>query len=538
MSDQQKECASTSWYSEPSSPARSEDGYESDDCASMASQTFAVPEDRKIGVGGAMFLIFNKVIGTGIFSTPSSVFAATGSVGVSLLLWLLGGIVAFCGLSVFLEFGLAIPRSGGTKNYVERVYRRPRYLASCFVAAHVVLLSFSSANALSFGRYVLRAAWGHETDGWEARSVAVAVVTFAVVLHSILPKWGVRLFSALAIFKVVALLFIVFSGFAALAGHRRVPDPRNFDNVFQSEGDTGAYAVAKALLSVIYSYSGWESSTYVMGELKRPGRTLAAAAPIAMGSVTVLYLLANVAYFAAIPKPQLAASEVLVADAFFRNVFGDSAAARALPMFVALSNLGNILASSFTNSRMIQELGKEGLLPCNRFWASNRPFDTPSAALFLHWIVTVIVLVAPPPGSAYTLLVNTSSYATAWINASVVAGLLWLQHRKSENWSSPWHTWVPVSLVFLSANLLLMFAPFVPPPGERKAGEYPYFVFPTVGLGTFGLASLYWVVWRKVIPYFRGHRLVSERTYDENGVEVVHYRKLAVAHQSSDGPGM
>jgi amino acid transporter len=47
----------------------------------------------------------------------------TGSVGISLMLWVIGGLLTLCGISVFLEFGLAIPRSGGEKNYLERVYR-------------------------------------------------------------------------------------------------------------------------------------------------------------------------------------------------------------------------------------------------------------------------------------------------------------------------------------------------------------------------------------------------------------------------------
>ncbi|PFH62537.1 hypothetical protein XA68_13119 [Ophiocordyceps unilateralis] len=398
------------WHQEEvSSPVEADDAHVSDALLGVDSQTYALPEDRKIGIGGTMFLIFNKVIGTGIFSTPSAVFAATGSVGISLMLWVVGAIVALCGMSVFLEFGLAIPLSGGTKNYVERVYRRPRYLASCLVAAHAVLLGFSSANALSFGRYVLRATSGNGNDGWQARCIAIAVVTLAIVMHSVFPKWGVKLLNILGISKVFVLVFIVCAGFAALAGHRRVPDPRNFDDAFTSINGGGAYEYSKALLMVIYSYSGWEGATYVMGELKRPGKTLAVAAPFAIGSVAVLYVLANVAYFAAIPREQLAQSEVLVADFFFRCMFGNTAAAHVLPLLVALSNMGNILAASFATSRITQEMAKEGLLPFSRFWASNRPFNAPAASLLLHWVITVIVLVAPPPGPAYTLIINISS---------------------------------------------------------------------------------------------------------------------------------
>ena len=62
----------------------------------------------------------------------------------------------------------------------------------------------------------------------------------------------------------------------------------------------------------------------------------------------------QVAYFAVIPKTDLAKSEVIVAGLFFRNVFGNSAGARTLPAFVALSNLGNVLAVSFAHARVNQ----------------------------------------------------------------------------------------------------------------------------------------------------------------------------------------
>lgn len=297
-----------------------------------------------------------------------------------------GGVLTFCGLSVWLEFGLAIPQSGGEKNYLERIYKHPKYLATCVLASQMILLGFSSGNSLAFGRYILYAAGNELKDSYRARGIGVACVTFAVILHSVAPKWGIRLFNVLGVFKVVVLLFIVFSGFAALAGHRLVEDPRNFDNAFRIEsgegyGGGGAYAYSNALLNIVYSYKGWENANYVLGEIKDPRRTLTIAAPLAVGGVTILYVLANVAYFAAIPKSDLATSEVIVAGLFFKNVFGDSAGARSLPVFVALSNMGNVLAVSFAHARLNQELGKEGLLPLSRVWGSNKPFNSPAAAV-------------------------------------------------------------------------------------------------------------------------------------------------------------
>jgi amino acid transporter len=254
------------------------------------------------------------------------------------------------------------------------------------LASQMILLGFSSGNSLAFGRYVLYAAGSELKDSYRARGIGVACATFAVLLHAVAPKWGIRLFNVLGIFKVAVLVFIVFSGFAALAGRRLVPDPRNFDNAFAIEsgegyGGGGAYAYSNALLNIVYSYKGWENANYVLGEIRDPRRTLTIAAPLAVGGVTILYVLANVAYFAAIPKSDLATSEVIVAGLFFKNVFGDSAGARSLPAFVALSNLGNVLAVSFAHARLNQELGKEGLLPLSRLWGSNKPFNSPAAAV-------------------------------------------------------------------------------------------------------------------------------------------------------------
>jgi amino acid transporter len=280
-------------------------------------------------------------------------------------------------MSTWLEFGLAIPRSGGEKNYFERVYQKPKYLMTCVLMAHMIVLGFSAGNNLAFGQYMLYVAGYPETDGWAARAIGVGSLTFAVLVHSLVPKCSLPLINTIGVTKVLILAFIVFSGFAALAGHRRIEDPGNFTNTFAvMPGSGGAYGIATAMLKILFSYQGWENANYVLGEIRNPTRTLRIAAPIALGSVTVFYVLANVAYFAAIPKVDLAKAEAIVAGIFFRNMYGELAGAKILPCFVALSNIGNVLADTFAQSRLIHEIAKSGLLPCSQFFASRRPFNS------------------------------------------------------------------------------------------------------------------------------------------------------------------
>lgn len=71
----------------------------------------ASPDNRRqIGVFSAALLIFNRVIGTGIFATPSTILELSGSVGLSLFMWVIGTAIALAGTAVYLEWGTAIPR--------------------------------------------------------------------------------------------------------------------------------------------------------------------------------------------------------------------------------------------------------------------------------------------------------------------------------------------------------------------------------------------------------------------------------------------
>jgi amino acid transporter len=87
----------------------------------------------------AVFLIFNRMTGTGIFATPSGIFALSGSIGLSLFIWVAGMLIAAAGMAVYVEFGTGLPRNGGEKNYLEYVYRNPRFLATGFYTGYAVL---------------------------------------------------------------------------------------------------------------------------------------------------------------------------------------------------------------------------------------------------------------------------------------------------------------------------------------------------------------------------------------------------------------
>ncbi len=108
----------------------------------------------------------------------------------------------------------------------------------------------------------------------------------------------------------------------------------------------------------------------------------------------------------------------------------------------------------------------------------------------------------------------------------MAAGLIYLQYRMSENWTSPWHTYLPVTLLFLLSNAFLAIVPFIPPTSGWDAEGYPFFVFPVVGVGVMLLGAVYWVGWTKVWPKLGGYKIIAERLIADDGVEVVRYKKI------------
>ncbi|EPS98295.1 hypothetical protein FOMPIDRAFT_1051688 [Fomitopsis schrenkii] len=485
------------------------------------------------------------IIGTGIFSTPSSILKSVGSVGASMMLWVLGFALSFCGLFIWLEFGTMIPRSGGEKVYLEVSFKRPRHLATILFATNAILLGFTASNCIVFASNILEAA-GTTATRWNERGIAIAVIVFVTLLHGFTPRLGVYLMNALSVFKIVILLFIVIAGKLGrpLGPHIHRGPARQFPERLRRKLDeqlrraspspfrmsrarpfTRRSQYATATFKVLYAYSGWSSVNYVMNNVRDPVRTLKIAAPLGLTICAVLYLLANVAYFAAATQEEIAASGVTVASLFFAKVFGPTAQ-KALTVFVALSALGyvmvNVITVTFGQARVNQELAKEGIpLPFgNRFWASNWPTgETPLPGLIVHLIPSVIVIIAPPPNIAYPFILDIEGYPQQIVNLFVVIGLFWLRYRKPHA-HRPFRVWWPLAVFYLAAAVFLLVAPFIRPPGGvGDTPPLPYYLYCVVGIAIMVLGVLWWALWR-LVPRWFGYKVVSRKEALTDGTVV------------------
>ncbi|PQE27823.1 High-affinity methionine permease protein [Rutstroemia sp. NJR-2017a WRK4] len=487
---------------------------------SFRLEAYSIPEAAKLGTFSAINIILGKTVGVGIYSIPSSILQSVGSVGASLTLWVIGSLISFCGLAVYLDLGTALPRSGGERIYLERIFRKPRMLATCAFMSYVVLLGFSTPNCIVLGEYIMYAL-EIDANRWNVRSIAVAVITLICFIHARYPRLGLRIINILGVGKMFFVLIVILSGLAGLLMKvgsntsvllpRRLNTPstefiplphphlstaqRNFSHLF-TNSSTQPYDYATALLKILYCFRGYSTANQVLSSVRDPIRTLRTAAPIALSLVSLAYILANIAYFLVVELDDFKTAGVVVAGHFFKNIFGEVIGENVLPVAVVVSAFGNIAATSFAQARVNQELGNDGLLPFSRFFARSADTLTPTPGLFLHWFVSVLVIIVPPPGEIYNFLVDIGGYPVSVISVAISGGLLYLQMTPAENYTSPFRARKIYTVVFLLSNCLLLVLPWMKPVDGREEGRFVYYAYPATAVGVLGSGVVYWVGWR------------------------------------------
>ncbi|KAJ0283183.1 hypothetical protein COL940_004778 [Colletotrichum noveboracense] len=239
------------------------------------------PLGYSVGPVTITLLNITMMIGAGIYSTPASILAGTGSVGVSFVYWTLGYLLCMASGAVYLEFTAYFPsRSGSEVVFLEQAYPRPMWLFPTTFAVQSVILSFGSANATVMANYLI-AISGHEGTDWQIKGTALACYTLATLTLVFNTKYAYWFSNGVGIVKICTLLFVIITGFVVLGGHTKVQDPTaNFKDAWSGSSSATAYGMTTALYRIIFS-------------------SLKIYATAALTTVYVLYMFANVAFFAA-----------------------------------------------------------------------------------------------------------------------------------------------------------------------------------------------------------------------------------------------
>ncbi|KAJ5168873.1 uncharacterized protein N7482_004467 [Penicillium canariense] len=478
--------------------------------ASGAPVEAASPLGYSVDILVGFCLNINQMVGTGIFSTPATILKGVGSVGLSMIYWFIGYLIAQSSQAIYLEYTAYFPsRSGSEVVYLEQAYLKPKYFFPTVFAMKHVIFSFASSNAVVLAEYVF-AIGGISYTTWQLKGVAVAAYTLALIVVGSNTKWSLRFVVWFGIVKILTLVLISIIGLVVLGGHTKVEDPKiNWRNAWEGSSEASAYGATNAMIKLIFSYAGYQNVFGLANEIKNPVKKLRWTAPLSLIIVTILYILVNVAYFSVASREEIMASKQIAASLFFEKVFGTAKAARALSVLIVISAFGNLIAVMINYSRMLRETGRQGLLPWPKFWTSTKPFGTPLGPYTIQWSLTVIMIIGPPAGDAFNFVVDLAVYPSNIFNFLIAIGLLVLrQRRKALNLPPPdFKAWAVAIGFTLLANAYMLVAPWYPPTGGADGGDvsFWYGTYLVVSIGLLSICAIYYYFWINLIPRWRGY---------------------------------
>jgi basic amino acid/polyamine antiporter, APA family len=332
-----------------------------------------------------LFLFIGSVIGSGIFLTPGLILQQLqGSVGFSLLVWVVGGVLSLLGALTYAELSASNPEAGGLYCFIRDGFGRiPAFLYGW--SLFLVIASGSvAALARAFTRYLAEIIPLSPSGATVVSVLMIGVVTAVNV-------WGTRQSSDLQNWTtlVKVLLIVLLSGFLLSLGHHAGELPAAMGT--EQQGSALFSSFGLAMIAVLWAYEGWQFGTYSAGEVLDPQKSFPRAFLLGSLILVGLYLIANVAYLVALGPAAATASDAIAATAA-TAVLGPWAG-KIIALTILISTFSAANSVILTAPRVFYAMANDNLF-FKKLAEVHPRFRTPAAAVIALGVWSAVLACA------------------------------------------------------------------------------------------------------------------------------------------------
>lgn len=394
---------------------------------------------RKVGLTACTALVLANMIGTGVFTSLGFQVKDLHSPFLILLVWTLGGVVAFCGALSYAELAATYPRSGGEYNFLTQAYHPALGFMAGFISVTVGFAAPIALAALAFGRYFSGA-----LPGFPPVTASVGVVLCMAAVHSCTVHASGSFQIVITTLKVA--LIVTFIGLGFWKGFDTpaefAPQPGDGAQVFGS-------SFAIALMFVLYSYSGWNAAAYIMNEVRDPQKTVPRALLQATLLVTVLYVALNATFLGSGPLAGFV-GKLEVGEIAAKNLLGEDGG-RVMSGLISLGLISAISAMTWAGPRVGQTIGRD--FPVLGFLSCTSAGGVPRLAIGLQTILVVLMLAL----STFEVILVFAQCAILACSFLTVLGVM-VSRWRWPGLPRPFRCWgYPVTpVIFLTLNLFAL----------------------------------------------------------------------------------
>ena len=414
-------------------------------------------------------VIVGSVIGSGIFVSPTGVLKNTGSINLSLLVWIASGIFSMIGAYCYAELGTVIRKSGADYAYIMVTFGPFLAFVRLWVECILVRPCGQAIVALTFAVYATKPFFPECDPPEEAvRLLAAVCICLLTFVNSWEVKWATRVQDVFTFAKLLALMMIIVTGFVQL-GRGKV------QNFTFDDTEMDVTKIGLSFYSGLFAYYGWNNLNFVIEELQDPIKNLPRAIAISCTIVTIVYVLTNIAFYTTLSVPEVLGSEA-VAASFGAKMYGRFA--WIIPVFVAMSTFGGVNGGLLTSSRLFYAGALEGQMPEVLSMLQVKK-NTPAPAVLVLSFLSLLYLCS----SDILTLINYAGFGT-WASIGLGVVCLPVLRRMHPDWKRPIRVNLIFPLVYILATLFILIVPMIASPidagigiGITLSGIPVYFIF-------------------------------------------------------------